>query len=94
MNTEWFPVNGIIPHNPEVAGSSPVSATIKPPYFERNTVVFLTFRAGKGRSSSPFGAHLAHRGLVFICFEPPSQQYVGDTFRGLSIRLLQRVCID
>ena len=30
-------------HNPEVAGSSPVSATTKPPYFKRNTVVFLIF---------------------------------------------------
>ena len=30
-------------HNPEVVGSSPASATIKTPDFERNSVVFLTF---------------------------------------------------
>ena len=32
-------------HNPEVGGSSPPPATIKPPYFVWNTVVFLTFWA-------------------------------------------------
>ena len=30
-------------HNPEVGGSNPSPATIKPPHFTRNTVVFLTF---------------------------------------------------
>ena len=30
-------------HNPEVVGSSPASATIKTPDFERNPVFFLTF---------------------------------------------------
>ena len=34
-------------HNPEVAGSSPVSATIKTTDFERNRWFFFTFRAQK-----------------------------------------------
>ena len=31
-------------HNPEVVGSSPASATIKTPDFEKKSGVFLTFR--------------------------------------------------
>ena len=36
-------VSQAVAHNPEVGGSNPSPATIKPPYFNRNTVVFLTF---------------------------------------------------
>ena len=37
------PRNPSTPHNPEVVGSSPASATIKTPDFDKKSGVFLTF---------------------------------------------------
>ena len=37
-------------HNPEVVGSSPASATIKAPDFDKKSGVFLTFWRKMGRS--------------------------------------------
>ena len=57
-------------HNPEVAGSSTVSATIKSPYFLWNAAIFLTIWRTWDRTCQRSGAHLAHRGFVFP-FCPP-----------------------
>ena len=56
MNTEWFPVNGIIPHNPEVAGSSPVSATIRKPCNRNGCRVLFCLSTPCFPFSFPFSA--------------------------------------
>ena len=42
-------------HNPEVVGSSPASATIKTPDFDKKSGVFLTFGSEMERSKIPVG---------------------------------------
>ena len=42
-------------HNPEVVGSSPASATIKTPDFDKKSGVFLTFWRKMGRPKMPWG---------------------------------------
>ena len=37
-----------VAHNPEVAGLTPVSATIKTPYFKRNTVFIFALSGSAG----------------------------------------------
>ena len=60
--------NGIFrTHNPEVGGSNPSPATIKPPYFNRNAVVFLTFRTILQSRKTCFDPILTPIGAVFIC---------------------------
>ena len=71
-------------HNPEVVGSSPASATIKAPDFERNPVLFLTFWHKMKKPKIPMGLAVGlvltllkvHKGenptflrkLDFLCF--------------------------
>ena len=43
------------PHNPEVVGSSPASATIKTPDFDKKSGAFLTFWRRMGRPKMPWG---------------------------------------
>ena len=42
-------------HNPEVVGSSPASATIKTPDFDKKSGVFLTFRSKTEHPKIPMG---------------------------------------
>ena len=42
-------------HNPEVVGSSPASATIKTPDFDKKSGVFLTFWSEMEYSKIPVG---------------------------------------
>ena len=42
-------------HNPEVVGSSPASATIKAPDFDKKSGVFLTFRSKTEHPKVPMG---------------------------------------
>ena len=42
-------------HNPEVVGSSPASATIKTPDFDKKSGVFLTFKNDFNRAKKPWG---------------------------------------
>ena len=42
-------------HNPEVVGSSPASATIKTPNFDKKSGVFLTFYAALENLKMPWG---------------------------------------
>ena len=51
----WFKIS--TPHNPEVVGSSPASATIKNTGFRKKSGVFLTFR--NKTEASKIGVELA-----------------------------------
>ena len=44
-------------HNPEVVGSSPASATIKTPDFDKKSGVFLTFWGKMKRLKMPWGVN-------------------------------------
>ena len=50
------------PHNPEVVGSSPASATIKTPDFDKKSGVFLTFWLEMKLGQKPFWVNFGSLG--------------------------------